>query len=218
MDISDITATDLQDEIIAPIIIKQYREQVTKRLKYAGYMSILAGYVSSVFQDFESFHRTEIDLVEDDIRLVLNEYNSSFVTSELGPVVYTFKDLSEALFNILHPEHEASSKVIVIEFDYIKMKTELVLKDGIIAIEIDENSFFKTIVGFTSVWDYKHYNEYTGQKILNLTITIKIHLKCDVFHGSVLNGIREPILFSFSLDKAPGYKLFCVPETILCKK
>ena len=30
LDFSDVTATDLQDEIIAPIIIKEYREQVTK--------------------------------------------------------------------------------------------------------------------------------------------------------------------------------------------
>ena len=30
LDISDITATDLEDDIIAPIIIEEYREQVTK--------------------------------------------------------------------------------------------------------------------------------------------------------------------------------------------
>ena len=38
-------------------------------------MKILAGYTSSVFQDFESYLRTEVDLVEDDIKLVLDEYN-----------------------------------------------------------------------------------------------------------------------------------------------
>ena len=37
------------------------------------YMRILAIYNSSKFQDFESFLRTEVDLVEDDIRLVLDE-------------------------------------------------------------------------------------------------------------------------------------------------
>ena len=30
LDISDVTATDLKDDIIGPIIIKEYREQVTK--------------------------------------------------------------------------------------------------------------------------------------------------------------------------------------------
>ena len=80
LDIEDITVEDLQDEIIAPIIIKEYNEQVTKRMNDDGYMDILARYTSSVFQDFESFLRTQFDLVEDDIKLVLDEYNSSFIT------------------------------------------------------------------------------------------------------------------------------------------
>ena len=61
LDVSDITAADLQDDIIGPIIIEEYREQVTKRMKDDKYMKTLAGYVSSVFQDFESYLRTEID-------------------------------------------------------------------------------------------------------------------------------------------------------------
>ena len=68
--ISDITDADLQDDIIAPIIIEEYKNQVTKRMKDGQYMNILASYVSSVFQDFESFLKTQIDLVEDDIKLV----------------------------------------------------------------------------------------------------------------------------------------------------
>ena len=69
MDISDITAGDLQDDIIGPNIIKENREQVTKRMKDDKYMHILALYTRSVFQDFESFLRTQIDLVEDDVNL-----------------------------------------------------------------------------------------------------------------------------------------------------
>ena len=74
MDTSDITASDLQNEIIGPVIIKEYRDQVTKRKEDAGHMNILAGYHSFVFQGFESYLRTEVDLVEDDIRLVLDIY------------------------------------------------------------------------------------------------------------------------------------------------
>ena len=85
LDIEDITAADLQDDMIGPIIIDEYREQVTKRMKDEQYMNILAFYTSSVFQDFESFLRTQIDLIEDDIKLVLDEYNSSFITYELEP-------------------------------------------------------------------------------------------------------------------------------------
>ena len=71
--IKDITATDLEDDITAPINIEEYKEQVTKRMNDEQYMIILAIYTSSVFQDSESFLGTQIDLVEDDIKLALEE-------------------------------------------------------------------------------------------------------------------------------------------------
>ena len=218
LDISDYTASDLQDDIIGLIIIDEYRKQVTKRMKDGQYMNILARYTSSVFQDFESFLRTEIDLVEDDIKLVLDEYNSSFVTYELDPGIYTYRDLSIALFNSLQHEYPSSDSEILIRLDDITRKIILVVRSGIIAIRFDEKSFFSTVLGFTAGWDYKHYSQYIGQKIVNLSSTNKIHLKCDVIDGSVVTGIRQPILYSFLLDKPSGYNVFCEPETIQYKK
>ena len=183
-----------------------------------GYMKMLAGYVSSVFQDFESYLRTEVDLVLDDVKLVLDEYTSSFITYELDPGIYTFKDISEALFNILQSEYPGPSNVSDIELDDITRKTNLVVNNGIIAIRFDEKSFFSTIFGFTPAWDYKHYIKYISQKLVNLGSTYKIHLKCDCIDGSVVNGLRQPILYSFLLDKLPGYKVFSEPETIHYKK
>ena len=72
-------------------------------------------YVDSIFQDFESFLRTEIGLVEDDVRLALDENSSSFITYELQPGIYTFKGISETLFNIFQREYPGPSNVIVIE-------------------------------------------------------------------------------------------------------
>ena len=46
----------------------------------------------------------------------------------------------------------------------------------------------------------------------------KILLKCDCFNGSILNGDRQPILYSFVLDKPSGYKVFSEPGTIHYKK
>ena len=153
LDIEDITAADLQDDLIVPIIIEEYKKQVTKRMKDDKYMFILSGYSSSIFQDFDSFLRTQIDLVEDDIKLVLDEYNSSFITYEIPPGIYTFKDISEVLLNFLQSEYKCDFKKIVIEADDITRKTKLVVRPGIIAIRFDEKSFFSTIFGFTPGWD-----------------------------------------------------------------
>ena len=218
LDIEDITATDLQDDIIGPIIIEEYNEQVTKRMKDEQYMNILAIYNSSVFQDFESFLRTQIDLVEDDVKLVLDEYNSIFITYELEPGIYSYRDISEALFYILQSEYPSSDCEILIRLDEITRKTKLVVNSGNRAIRFDEKSFFSTIHGFTPGWDYKHYNQYLSQKIVNLSNTNKIHLKCDAIDGSIQDGVRQPILFSFVSDKPAGYKVFSEPETIHYKK
>ena len=91
----------------------------------------------------------------------------------------------------------------------------MVVKSGIIALRFDENSFFDTILGFTSGWDNKHFNDYTSQKTVDLSITNKIHLKYDLIGGSVVNGLRQPILCSFVLNEKPGFKVFCDPETVL---
>ena len=85
LEISDITDADLQDDVIGPIIIEECKKQVTKRMKDDKNMHNLSDYSSSIFQDFESYLTTEVDLIEDDIRLVLDEYNSSFITYEISP-------------------------------------------------------------------------------------------------------------------------------------
>ena len=94
-------------------------------------------------------------------------------------------------------------------------------------MRFDKQSFFHTLLGFSPYWDYKPNNSnhvltpgvYPSDKIiLNLNTKDQIHLKCDAIDGSVVNGFRQPILFSFVLDKPSGYKVFCEPETIHYKK
>ena len=173
LDIEDITAADLQDDKIAPIIIEEYKKQVTKRMKDDEYMNIVAGYVRSVFQDFETDLRTEVGLIEDDNKLVLDEYNSNFITNEIPTGIYCFKDISEVLLNFLQSEYKVDFNKIVIEFDDITRKTKLGVRPGIIVIRFDEKTFFNTILGFTTGWDYKHYNKYISQKMVNLSSTKK---------------------------------------------
>ena len=157
-------------------------------------------------------------MVEDDLRLVVEDYNSSFITYELETAIYTYKDLSKALLIILQPGYDEFKNSVVIQFDDITMKTNLVLRSGNIAIKVDEKSFFSTILVFKPYWDYKHCNKYISQEIVNLNTTNKIHLKCDVIHGSVVNAKSQSIVFSFVSNKPNGYNVFFEPETIHFKK
>ena len=55
-----------------------------------------------------------------------------------------------------------------------------------------------------------------NQKII--TGIDKIHLKCDCIQGSIVNGIREPILYSFAMSSSPGHKIYKEPRVKLFKK
>ena len=82
--------------------------------------------------------------------------------------------------------------------------------------ELIFNSNLNKLFGFTK----KQYSPgyHISEKVINIMSVDKVHLKTDCIDGSVLNGIRESILFSFSLSARPGYKIFKEPSQILFKK
>ena len=41
---------------------------------------------------------------------------------------------------------------------------------------------------------------------------------CDVIVGSIVNGIREPNIYSCALDKPPDYEINKVPESNFLKR
>ena len=59
---------------------------------------------------------------------------------------------------------------------------------------------------------------YKSDKPINITGIDKVHLKCDCIQGSIINGIREPNLYSFALSSPLGYKIYKEPRIKLFKK
>ena len=184
------------------------------------------GYAGSLFRDFQSYLRFVVGLDEEDIQLILKQYNSLLITYELTPGIYIIQDISHAVHTF-----SRHSEIIQIEYDDISMKTKIILNFknnergmfGLGTLRFDERSLFHFLLGFEPYWDYKPNHRpipgvYISDQFLYLSTTNKIHLKCVCIDGSVQDGVRQPILFSFVLDKPSGYKVFCELETILYKK
>ena len=100
------------------------------------------------------------------------------------------------------------------------MKGNLVVRSSIMANRFDQKSFSRNIPGFTPHWDYSCYIKNTGQKVIldGLAILDEVHLKLDCLDGSVVNGSREHVLFSFVFEKPHAFKIFCEPQTKPYKK
>ena len=225
LNVPNITDSHLEDETVAPRIIETYWKLRSDKSSHDGYIILLMGYARSPFRDFESYLRIVIGLEEDNIQLILKQYNEKFTTYELDPGNYTIEDLQKAVYPL--GDHEGT---LQIEYDDLNKKVKLILTrfgSTFGTLRFDKKSFFHTLLKFETFWDYKPTNAihadspgvYTSDKlILNLNTIDKIHLKCDCIDGSIQDGVRQPILFSFVLDKPAGYKVFCQPETIHYKK
>ena len=80
LNISHITNKHLDDEILGPRVIDEFIKLSNEKKNSDGYMILLFGYSASSFRDFESYLRLVIGLDEEDIQLILKEYNSHFIT------------------------------------------------------------------------------------------------------------------------------------------
>ena len=128
----------------------------------------------------------------------------------LNPGIYEVVDLNNTL-NYILPDNVK----INITIDDVRLKSNLKLNQTLL---FTEKSFFYTILGFTRSHSYPlddidgFYQliagSYTGDRPINITGIDKIHLKCDCIQGSIVNGIREPILYSFALDQLPCHKIY----------
>ena len=85
-------------------------------------------------------------------------------------------------------------QLVDIEVNDISMKRELIVRSEIISLKFQGKSFFSTILGYNAHWDYQHSNEHVIQKNTNLITIDKILIKCNGIDGSVVNGLRKPII------------------------
>ena len=136
-----------------------------------------------------------------------------------NPGIYEVIDLNNTLKYILPDIVKVS-----VTIDDIKLKSNLKTNQTLI---FTEKSFFYTILGFTRSQSYPlddidgFYQliagSYISDRPINITGIDKIHFKCDCIQGSIVNGVREPILYSFALSSPPGHKIYKEPRVKLFK-
>ena len=132
-----------------------------------------------------------------------------FFGIHLTPGVYELVDINNASRQKIY-ESDYDFKFNIIR-DTISMKSVLTTSNP-----IHFNSRLNILLGYTNK-DYPP-GTHTSEKPVMITTTDKIHLKCDCVDGSIVNGIREQILFYFNLSASNGIKRIKEPTTVLYKK
>ena len=133
---------------------------------------------------------------------------NDFFEIYLTPGVYELVDINNAIKQKIN-ESDYDFKFDLIP-DTISMQSVSTTSNN-----IQFNFKLNTVLGFTHT--VYPPGTHTSEKPVMITTTDKVHLKCDCVDGSIVNGIREQILFSFNLSAPPGYKIIKEPTTVLYK-
>ena len=203
--------------IIIKIGDKEYKLSDFANQKY----EIIEELKKAIYNDLEDLVY-RMRLIYDEIMdiLDLNCIPTKRTGYSLNPGIYEVVDLNNTLNHILPDNVKVN-----ITIDDIRLKSILKINQTLI---FTEKSFFYTILGFTQSRPYPldvidgfyqlMAGSYKGDKPINITGIDKIHLKCDCLQGSIVNGVREPILFSFALSSPPGHKIYKEPRVKRFKK
>ena len=138
----------------------------------------------------------------------------------LNPCIYEEFDLDNTLKYILPNNVKVS-----ITLDDIRLKPNLKTNQTLL---FTNKSFFYSILGFTQshqgpLNDIEGFYQilpgsYKSDKPINITGIDKVHLKFNCLNGSIVNGCREPILYSFALSSPPGHEIYKKLRVKLFKK
>ena len=212
--------------------IELHVEQVRKKgiVLIDGYsLSSLGLFKNEIFEELKKLEYNDLEYLVYRFQLtydeIINILDLKYIPAKrmgysIEPNIYNVVDLNKTLKNIL-----PNNVKINVTIDERKYKTDLKINQTLI---FTDKSFFYTILGFTQshqgpLNDIEGFcqripGSYKSDKPINITGIDEVHLKCNVVDGSIVNGVREPILYSFGLDQPPGHKIYKEPKVKLFKK
>ena len=215
-----------QEKLNRERIIKEYKDhlkQVKTNWKEIKWEEIILedATTNTASQTTQENHEDDEDDEDGEVNQVnqanqINQINlppfdiveNDFFEIYLTPGVYELVDINNAIKQKIN-ESDYDFKFDLIP-DTISMKSVLTTSNN-----IQFNSNLNTVLGFTHT--VYPPGTHTSEKPVMITTTDKVHPKCDCVDGSIVNGIREQILFSFNLSAPPGYKIIKEPTTVLYK-
>ena len=186
-----------------------FREEILKELKNAKYTDL---------EDLVYRFQLTYDEIKD--VLYLKYIPTKRIGYSLNPGIYEVDDLNNTLIFILPDNVKVN-----ITIDDIRLQSNLKINQTLI---FTEKCFFYKFLGFTRSRSYPLEDiegfyqliaeSYKSDRPINITGIDKVHSKCDCMNGSIVNGIRKPISYSFALSSPPGHKIYKEPKVKHFKK
>ena len=133
-------------------------------------------------------------------------HNGEDKTITIPPGSYEMKGLNREVMRQL--QTNGDNKAILFYPNSNTFKTVMKIKDGY-TIKFTHEKNIKKLLGFTQ----NSYNTgmYYSEKLVNILSINSIFVHVNVVNGSIVNGIQNPVIYTFFPKVSPGYKIIQRP-------
>ena len=210
---------ELKSENDIELHVKEIEKRGTRiEIDFSGYN--LAGFDHFKSETLSELNRVKnrdledmvyrLHLTYDEIADILDVKYITGSTKEctLAQGIYEVTD-----FNMMFKSVLLKDVKVKLKFNDFRLNSNLTT---IKTMRFTKKSFFYTMLGFTKshsgvLGDISGFvqlipGSYKSDKPINISGRYKSHLKRDCLNGSIINGNREPILFSFALSSPARHK------------
>ena len=117
---------------------------------------------------------------------------------------YELDEIYEGVMKLM--DWTKSSAPVVIGKNKITLRASLLIKDNW-AVEFPEKNSLGTVLGFDSKTYESRKEPWISEKIVNILSVNSILIHCDMISGSMVDGVKSPVIYNYSPNVMPGSKI-----------
>ena len=130
---------------------------------------------------------------------------------------YELSQLNDEIFRIMksrdHYDKHDNKSFISLGANFATLKCIIEISNPQLVINFDTDNSLRNVLGFNKQILRKSYNE--SDNPVNILSINSILVECSIIEGSYVNGIHEPILYSFFPKCLPGEKIIETPKNLI---
>ena len=123
---------------------------------------------------------------------------------------YEFTELKEQIDKQL--ERNGDKDAIILDDNLNTFKMEMHIQRGY-KIDFKEASGLKEVLGF--IKDIYEEGFHIAEKIINILPINSIFVHINIIDGSIVNGSKEPVIYTFFPNAEPGHKIIQIPKNLV---
>ena len=137
--------------------------------------------------------------------IIINNNKDKRSLTDSVDVTYQLDEMNEGVAKLMNWTEKTAK--VVIGKNKITLCASILIKEAGWSVKFPEVNSLGTVLGFDpKVYEYRK-EPWISQKIVNILTVNSILVHCDMISGSMVDGVKSPVIYNYSPNVVPGSKI-----------